>query len=102
MRGAADDFAVDVDDLHWVIRELSTCESDLRDLAVDLAKQIATLHSTWQGQAALAHTVAQAEWDHGFVGMRDALMDLRAAAQLARDNYGSAVNANLEMWGQLG
>ncbi len=102
MRGAEDDFAVDATDLHWVIGELSTCESDLRDLAVDLAKQITTLHSTWQGQAAMAQRIAQAEWEHGFLGMREALADLRAAAQLAHGNYQSAASANLEMWGQLG
>ncbi len=106
MRGAdnftADDFAVDAEDLHRVIGELSTCESDLRDLAADLAKQIKTLHSTWQGQAAMAQQIAQAEWEHGFLGMRDALADLRAAAQLAHHNYESATTANLEMWRQLG
>ena len=98
----ADNFAVDAKDLHWVIGELSTCESGLRGLAADLAKQIAKLHSTWEGQAALAHRVAQEEWEHGFLGMRDALADLRAAAQLAHHNYQSAANANLEMWRQLG
>ena len=93
---------MDAEDLHRVIGELSTCESDLRDLAADLAKQIEKLHATWQGQAAMAQQIAQAEWEHGFLGMRDALADLRAAAQLARHNYESATTANLEMWRQLG
>ena len=101
MRVAADDFAVDAEDLHWVIGQLSTCESDLRALANDLAKQLTTLHSTWQGQAAMAHKIAQAKWERGFLGMRDALAELRAAAELAHDNYQSAKNANLEMWSQL-
>jgi uncharacterized protein YukE len=57
---ALDDFAVDADGLHRVIGELSNCESDLRGLAADLAKQIKTLHSTWQGQAAMAQAIAQA------------------------------------------
>jgi WXG100 family type VII secretion target len=99
---AADDFAVDAEELHRVIGELSSCESDLRGLAADLAKQIKVLHSTWQGQAAMAHRLAQSEWELGFLGMRDALADLRAAAQLAHHNYESATNANLEMWSQLG
>ena len=99
---AADDFAVDAGDLHRAVGELSRCESDLRVLAADLGQQITTLHSTWQGQAAMAQQIAQAEWEHGFLGMRDALADLRAAAQLAHENYGSATNANLDMWSQLG
>jgi WXG100 family type VII secretion target len=99
---AADDFAVDAEDLLWVIGELSSCESGLKCLAADLATQIKTLHSAWQGQAAMAQQIAQAEWEHGFLGMRDALADLRAAAQLAHHNYESATNANLEMWSQLG
>jgi WXG100 family type VII secretion target len=99
---ATDDFAVDAEALHRVIGELSGCESDLRGLAADLAQQVETLHSTWQGQAAMAQQIAQAEWEHGFLGMRDALADLRAAAHLAHHNYESATEANLEMWSQLG
>ena len=50
----------------------------------------------------MAQQIAQAEWEHGFLGMRDALADLRAAAQVAHHNYESATTANLEMWSQLG
>ena len=77
-----DVYAVDADDLASLVDDLARSHAALADLATDLDRRIADLHCSWDGQAATAHTVAQASWDEGFAGMREALTRMRQAAVL--------------------
>jgi WXG100 family type VII secretion target len=96
-----DCFTLDAENLLRVIGEMSRCETNLRRLATDLECQIRSLHESWQGEAATAQQLAQAEWTMGFREMRRALADIRAAALVAHGNYIGAATTNLEMWSQL-
>jgi WXG100 family type VII secretion target len=94
-------FTVDVEDLQRVKREMLTTHQRLQTLAADLEKQMATLHDTWEGEAAEAQKLAQAEWRKGFALMRDALEELHLVATTAHTNYTASADANLAMWNQL-
>jgi WXG100 family type VII secretion target len=96
-----DVFAVDADDLAHVVDQLAACESALHELAADLERRIAALHVSWDGQAAAAHLVAQAEWEHGFRGMREALAVMRVAGRVAHGNYTASAETNLQLWEQV-
>jgi len=95
------DYTLDSDDLDDVITRLEGCEARLLTLAVDLDKQMVVLKETWEGLAAQAHTEAHQEWARGMAAMREAMVDLRAAARLAYGNYLAAGDANSTMWDQL-
>ncbi len=100
---SADDvFDVDPDALTHATDEMAACHAALTHLAADLERRVATLHLSWDGEAALAHRQAQAEWERGFAGMREALAQMRAAGRTAHTNYTSAADTNLRMWQQLG
>jgi WXG100 family type VII secretion target len=98
---APDVYAVDVDELAHVVERLAACESAMHDLAADLERRIAALHVSWDGRAAGAQLVAQAEWEHGFRGMREALAVMRVAGRVAHDNYTAAAETNLQLWEQV-
>ena len=101
MGGSVDDFTLDPDDLDDVIVRLEGCQAALLTLADDLDKQMVVLKETWEGLAAQAHTEAHQEWAQGMAAMRQAMVDLRAAARLAHGNYLAATDANTTMWEQL-
>ncbi|MCY7402241.1 MAG: WXG100 family type VII secretion target [Nocardioides sp.] len=65
-------------------------------------RQVAKLHDSWEGLAATAQREAQREWEQGLSSMRQALAELRAAADQASRNYTSAADANRSMWAELG
>jgi WXG100 family type VII secretion target len=97
----ADVFAVDVDELSHAVDRMAACGSALHELAADLERRIASLHISWQGEAATAHRDAQAECEHGFRTIREALATMQNAARVAHGNYTAAVEANLQQWGQV-
>lgn len=99
--GDVDDFTLDTDELDAVIGDVEECENELELLLADLEKQMATLHDTWQGEAAEAHRVAHDEWSDGMRAMRQAMVDLRTAARAAHGNYTAGAEANVSMWGQM-
>lgn len=99
--GDVDDFAIDADELDAVVADLEKTESALEVFTADLEAQMKTLHDTWEGLAAQAHTEAHQEWTNGMNAMRQAMADLRAAARLAHGNYTGAAEANRSMWEQM-
>ena len=94
-------FAIDLDELARVVAEMATCHARLHDVADEISRQVHELHGSWEGQAAVAHEVAQRVWDAGFRDMREALAAMRTAADVAHQHYESAALTNVEMWGEL-
>jgi len=93
--------SVDLVELADVVGDLARATTTLEGLGSDLDRASRTLHHSWQGAAADQHLVAQAGWNAGLRGLRDALDRLRSAAGLAHGNYTRAVTANDEMWDQV-
>jgi WXG100 family type VII secretion target len=96
-----DVFTVDADELSHAVDRMAACGSALHELAAELERRVASLHISWQGEAATAHRVAQAGWEHGFRTTREALASMHKAARLAHGNYTAAAEANLQQWGQV-
>ena len=94
-------FAVDLDQLDAVIGRLRLHHDHLESLDARLVVVVRRLHDDWSGVAADAHADAQAQWDAGFAGMRSALAHMLAAAEIARDNYHAAAEANVALWREL-
>lgn len=94
-------FEVDVDELTRVVGELQACERGLREVQAELRSRMEALHHVWSGEAAAAQEVAMDEWVSGFEGMRTALDDMRAVADVAQRNYRAAVEANVGMWARV-
>lgn len=100
---SADDvFDVDPDALARATDEMQACHASLSELAADIEHRVATLHLSWDGEAARAHHEAQAVWERGFREMRDALLHMRAAGRTAHANYTSAAASNLRLWQRVG
>jgi WXG100 family type VII secretion target len=97
-----DAFAIDPDELDAVVADIARTESALETLTTDIERQVARLHESWDGLAAQAQREAQDEWEQGLLTMRQALADLRAAAEQASRNYSGAADANRSMWEELG
>lgn len=66
----------------------------------ELDRMISQLHVSWTGEAAAAQQQSHQEWIAGARKMREALEELRTAGRSAHKNYGSAIDANVKMWGQ--
>ncbi len=97
-----DAFTIDPDELDAVVADIARTESALETLTNDIERQIAKLHESWVGLAAVAQREAQDEWAQGLLTMRRALAELRAAAAQASRNYSEAADANRSMWESLG
>lgn len=93
-----DAFSIDPDELSDILGDLTRCEGRLLRLGEDLARQMASLQSQWEGLAADAQREAQEEWASGMNAMRCSLAELRDAADLAHQNYTGAATTNLDMW----
>jgi WXG100 family type VII secretion target len=94
-------FAVDLGQLDEVIGRLRLHHEHLDSIDARLTVAVRRLHDDWSGVAADAHTDVHAQWDAGFAAMRSALTGMRAAAEVARDNYHAAVEANVALWREL-
>lgn len=57
------------------------------------------LGATWDGTGGKAQAAAQQQWREGAAEMRQALADLRKAAETARENYHGAAQLNTRNWG---
>ena len=82
--------------------DIARTEAALETLTNDIERQVAKLHESWEGLAAVAQREAQEEWEQGLMIMRQALAELRAAAEQASRNYAEAADANRSMWESLG
>ncbi|GAA2143384.1 pore-forming CpnT exporter EsxE [Nocardioides koreensis] len=94
-------FAVDLEELARVVGEMATCQGQLLEVADEISRQVRALHDSWQGEAAVAHEVAQRAWDAGFGDTREALAAMRTAADVAHHHYEAAALTNVGMWEQL-
>ena len=94
-------FSVDTSALAERILEMDRFVDTVQQQLDALDQAVARLHVTWQGDAAAAHRRAHAEWRQGAEDMRKAVAAMRAAAQIAHDNYESAASANARMWGSV-
>jgi len=64
----------------------------------DLKSSIARLVGTWEGQAAAAYQVKQAQWDRSAEELAQVLSQIGVALGTANDNYQSAEQANVSRW----
>ena len=94
-------YGVDLDELIATVDDLAVCGTELADLLAEVSRRVEALHVTWSGRAALAQTVAQADWEAGFRAMHEGLAAMRAAATTAHGNYADAAGTNVRMWEQV-
>jgi WXG100 family type VII secretion target len=91
-------YRVELDELSTFVEKLRSFEERAETIATRVDKQIADLHSTWTGEAAAAHRAHHVEWSSAASQMREALAELRDAAQVAHRNYSDVIKVNLAMW----
>ena len=91
-------YAVDLDLLLDTVAALARCEASCDTGLDQVSARVRALHGTWTGRTAAAQADAQERWEDGFTQMREGLAQMRNAASVARENYQSAVDANLRMW----
>ncbi|MBP1819287.1 WXG100 family type VII secretion target [Mycobacterium sp. OAE908] len=92
-------FSVDPAALLAVIDRMTAFDSELEAQLAQAANSVARLGTAWYGDGGEAERAAQARWDEGAREMREALVRLRQIAEGAHENYSSAVQANMRMWG---
>lgn len=98
MGAAVERFRVAPDELDRVVSEVAASERTLETVVGELRTELGRMRTEWHGIAATAQAEAQAEWERGFAGMREALHHLRAAARTAHANYTGAATTNASMW----
>jgi WXG100 family type VII secretion target len=99
--GDADFYSLDAAEFDAVIGDLERLERELEATTDDHERQVARLHESWEGRAAVAQREAHQEWEQGMRAMREALAQMRSAARNAHHNYARAASANHEMWSGL-
>lgn len=92
-------FSVDPATLLAVIDRMTAFDSELEAHLAQAANSVARLGTSWYGDGGEAERAAQARWNEGAHEMRDALARLRQIAEGAHENYSSAVQTNMRMWG---
>ncbi len=97
-----DAYSIDLGELDTIVSDLEALERELESTTNDLERQIARLHESWEGEAAVAQREAHQEWERGMNDMRAALAQMRTAARTAHGNYTLAQTTNLSMWDGLG
>jgi WXG100 family type VII secretion target len=90
-------YRVELEELLAFVDRLQSFEQRVEAIAARVDGQIATLHDTWEGNAAAAHRAQHDEWMTGAAQMREALAQLRAAADNAHQHYTDAARLNVEM-----
>ena len=92
-------YRVELEELLAFIDRLQTFERRAETMATRVDAQVAGLHDTWSGAAAEAHRARHQEWMAGATQMREALAQLKTAADTAHRNYTDAARLNLDMLG---
>jgi len=90
-------YRVELDELLALVDRLQSFEQRAEAIAARVDGQIAGLHDTWAGTAAAAHRAQHDEWMAGAAQMREAVAQLRAAADNAHRHYTDAARLNVEM-----
>jgi WXG100 family type VII secretion target len=90
-------YRVELDELLAFVDRLQSFEQRAEAIAARVDGQVATLHDVWAGTAAAAHRAQHDEWMAGAAQMREALAQLRGAADNAYQQYSDAARLNVEM-----
>lgn len=90
-------YRVELDELLAFVDKLQFFERRAEAIAARVDRQVADLHITWSGEAAAAHRTQHDEWVSGATQMREALAELRQAADHAHRNYTEAAQLNRDM-----
>jgi WXG100 family type VII secretion target len=93
-------YRVDLHRLADIVDQISRFEQHLDAALEDVDARVDKLHTTWTGDAAIAHQTAHDEWKRGVADMRAALAVMRSNASTAHANYSNAVTTNAGMWEQ--
>ena len=91
-------FTVDLESLIAAVDQMSTFESKLEHQLAVVKASVASLGTSWHGEAADQQQAAQDRWNSGAEELRTALGQLRDIAEQAHTNYSGAVANNLRMW----
>jgi WXG100 family type VII secretion target len=94
------ELVVDFAQMLAAIDRMQKFEQDVTEVLTDVDQAMATLRSTWHGQASDQQAQAQQQWDTGAEQMKTSLDQLKKIAQAAEKNYTDAVKKNGKMWGQ--
>jgi WXG100 family type VII secretion target len=94
----AEAFQVDPDALADAVERMSEFQRHAESMLSEIDSLVSNLHATWTGEGATAHAEAHRHWARGETMMREALAQLRAAADTAHGNYTGAMAKNLSMW----
>lgn len=92
-------YRVELEELLAFVDKLQSFEERAEAIAARVDDQIAALHDTWSGKAAAAHRAQHDEWTAAATQMREALAELREAADNAHRHYSEAAKLNTEMLG---
>jgi WXG100 family type VII secretion target len=90
-------YRVDLDELLAFVDRLQSFEQRAEAIAARVDGQIGSLHDAWAGTAAAAHRAQHDEWMAGAAQIREALAQLRAAADNAHQHYTDAARLNVQM-----
>lgn len=96
--GSDDAYTVDLEALDDLIAQMGQF-TKATDSNVDLIDAYVA-KMPWDGETARAHRQWQAQWRSGVDDLQEGLRKIRESATTAHQNYTSAINANLKMWGQ--
>lgn len=90
-------YRVELEELLAFVDRLQHFDQRAESIAVRVDGQIAALRDTWAGHAAAAHRAQHDQWMAGAAQMREAVAQLRAAADNAHRHYTDAARLNVEM-----
>jgi WXG100 family type VII secretion target len=90
-------YRVELEELLAFVDRLQSFEQRTEAIAARVDGQITSLHDTWAGDGAAAHRAQHDEWMAGAAQMREAVAQLRAAADNAHQHYTDAARLNVEM-----
>ncbi|MEZ0053317.1 WXG100 family type VII secretion target [Mycobacterium sp. MAA66] len=91
-------FKVDPAVLLAVSERMSGFEQHVEQVLAQLEAVEHQLGTAWDGAGGQAQAAAQQQWRDGAVEMRQALADLRKAAEGAHENYHGAAQVNMRNW----
>ena len=91
-------FSVDTDALADTVERMAQFSRSAQALLAEIDATVRSLHLSWTGEAAAAHSYAHAQWTHGASLMGDALVRLGRAGVAAQHNYRRASATNASNW----
>ena len=94
----AEAFRVDPRALADAVQRMGEFQRYAESVLTEIDSLVSNLHATWTGKGATAHAEAHRHWANGEAMMREALAQLRTAAETAHRNYTGAIAKNLSMW----